>query len=75
MKGITEEEKLEDAKVVSRNETYSLNLVYVSSELKTVYAWLNVSFMTVVSINRIYLAKCLVYVSSELKTVYALLNV
>jgi hypothetical protein len=26
MKGITEEEKLEDAKVVSRNETYSLNL-------------------------------------------------
>jgi hypothetical protein len=45
MKGITEEEKLEDAKVVTRNETYSLNLqclVYVSSELKTVYALLNV---------------------------------
>jgi hypothetical protein len=54
--------------VVSINVYAWANFIaYVSSEYKTVYAWLNIWFGTVVSINRIYLAKCLVYVSSENK--------
>jgi hypothetical protein len=54
--------------VVSINGICLANFIaYVSSEYKTVYAWLNIWFGTVVSINRIYLAKCLVYVSSENK--------
>jgi hypothetical protein len=55
--------------VVSINGICLANFIaYVSSEYKTVYAWLNIWFGTVVSINRICLAKFLVDVSSEYKT-------